>query len=99
MPIPALVCFISCHGYEKNMCSTNQCVCVAHKLKCTDLCACFVCQNDLDKAVLSDSDVTKFKICTLSCDLMSVLFFFSWHEIIISNDVYYILVCFDHKLN
>ena len=56
MPIPALVCFISCHGYEKNMCSTNQCVCVAHKLKCTDLCGCSVYQNDLDKDDANDDD-------------------------------------------
>jgi len=51
-PIPdVLIDFMSC-GCKKNMCKSNQCVCVAHKLKCTDLCTCCNCSNAND----SDSD-------------------------------------------
>ena len=45
-PLPDdLVEFIYCNC-KKSQCANNQCMCFAHKIDCSDLCACVGCEND-----------------------------------------------------
>ena len=57
-PIPDdLVEFMACRC-QKSKCTQNQCICVAHNLKCTGLCTCKDCENQdtRDSDQLSDYD-------------------------------------------
>lgn len=56
-PIPDnLVEFMACRC-QKSKCLQNQCICVAHKLKCTGLCTCKDCENqDIEESSNQSSD-------------------------------------------
>ena len=55
-PIPdELVEFMSCNC-KKTSCANNQCICVAHGLRCTDFCTCVGCCNIADDFDDSEPD-------------------------------------------
>ena len=47
-PAPDSILDLVACNCKKNRCCTENCVCVSHGLKCTDICGCSNCENEVD---------------------------------------------------